>query len=68
MAKYSLIGVDGNAYAVMGYTARALKKEGLGREVKTMYDQATCGDYRNLLMTCSYYLDKANKAAEQGEW
>ena len=28
MEKYTLVGVDGNAFAIMGYTANALKREG----------------------------------------
>lgn len=27
--KYSLVGIDGNAFAVMGYVQRALRNEGL---------------------------------------
>ena len=66
--KYSLIGVDGNAFAVMGYTARALKREGLRDKVDPMYKEATSGDYSNLLCVCMEYIDMANKAAEDDEW
>lgn len=67
MAKYDLVGVDGNAFAVMGYTARALKNEGLGNLVSEMQNRATSGDYNNLLCVCMDYLDKANeKAIETG--
>lgn len=27
MEKYTLIGVDGNAFAIMGYVSRAMKRE-----------------------------------------
>lgn len=64
MAKYSLVGVDGNAYAVMGYTARALRNEGLGNKVKEMQDKAMSGDYNNLLAVCCEYVEKANDAAK----
>lgn len=64
MAKYSLVGVDGNAYAVMGYTAMALRREGLVDMVDEMHDRATAGDYDNLLRVCMEYVDKANEAAE----
>lgn len=56
MAKYSLVGQDGNAYALMGYTARALKREGLR-------DKATSGDYYNLIAVCDDYVGMANEAA-----
>ena len=61
--KYSLVGIDGNAFSVMGYTARALKREGLRDKVDEMYSKATKGDYDNLLMVCMEYIDMANEAA-----
>lgn len=67
MAKYDLVGVDGNAYCIMGYTARALKREGLRDQVDKMYKEATSGDYNNLLMVCMEYIDKANEAAGDTE-
>ena len=67
MEKYSLIGVDGNAFAVMGYTARALKREGLHDLVDMMHKEAKSGDYNNLLVVCMNYIDKANEAAEAKE-
>jgi len=67
MAKYTLIGVDGNAFAIMGYTSRALKREGLADKVQEMHDRATSGDYCNLIAVCDEYVDMANeKAYENG--
>ena len=62
MAKFTLVGVDGNAFAVMGYTANALRRAGLKDEVKTMQDKAMSSDYDNLLRVCVEYVDKANEA------
>lgn len=59
--KYDLIRVDGNAFALMGYTARALKNEGKAELVQKMYEEATSGDYNNLIMVCSKYIDIANE-------
>ena len=64
--KYNLVGVDGNAYAVMGYTSRALKNEGLPNLVSEMQEKAMSGDYNNLLCVCMEYLDIANLKAECG--
>ena len=65
--KYSLVGVDGNAYAIMGYTAKALRMEGLGDLKDEMYKEATSGDYNHLIVVCMEYIDKANeKAVENG--
>jgi hypothetical protein len=57
---YTLVGVDGNAYAVMGYTARALKRTGHRDLVEQMHKEATAGDYDNLLAVCMKYIDIAN--------
>jgi len=63
--KYDLVGVDGNAFSVMGHTSRALKREGLRDLVDEMREKAMSGDYDNLLRVCMEYIDKANAAAEE---
>lgn len=65
--KYDLVGVDGNAWAVMGYVGRALKNEGLGNLVDEYQKKAMSGDYDNLLRVSLEYLDKANEAASDVE-
>lgn len=67
LPKYDLVGQDGNAFALMGYTANALKKEGLGDLVKEMQTRATSGDYYNLIAVCDEYVQKANEAAGEEE-
>lgn len=57
---YQLVGVDGNAFAVMGYTARALKRTGHADLVDAMFKEATVGDYNNLIVVCQKYIDIAN--------
>lgn len=67
MAKYNLVGQDGNAFVLMGYTANALKREGLSDQIKEMQDKAMSGDYSNLVCVCADYVEKANaKAVENG--
>ena len=61
--KYTLVGVDGNAYSVMGYTANALRREGLKDRIQEMYADATSSDYNHLLVVCMKYVDMANAAA-----
>ena len=61
---YSLVGVDGNAYALMGYTQRAMKENGFDKaDIDKMLKDATSGDYNNLICVCMDYIDKANEAA-----
>lgn len=67
MAKYDLVGVDGNAFALMGYTARALKNEGLRDKVEEMQSKAMASDYYHLIAVCDEYIEMANdKARENG--
>ena len=62
--KYSLIGVDGNAYALMGYTRRAMLDTGFSKaDVDVMIKEATSGDYNNLICVCDGYIDKCNERA-----
>lgn len=61
--KYSLVGQDGNAFALMGYTARCMKECGLRTEVKEMQDKAMSGDYNNLIAVCNDYVQKCNEIA-----
>lgn len=69
MGKYDLVGVDGNAHAIMGYTARALKREGLGNLADEMYKKAmSSGGYWNLIAVCDEYVQIANKRAEENGW
>lgn len=62
MKAYSLIGVDGNAYSIMGYTARAMKDAGCSKEeVDKMHEEAMSGDYSNLICVCDNWIDKVNE-------
>lgn len=62
---YSLIGVDGNAYAVMAYVADAMKAEGKSNaEVDEYYKKAQSGDYKNLLSVSMSMCAELNKLKE----
>jgi hypothetical protein len=59
--KYDLVGVDGNAYSVMGYVVRAMRNEHLSIEEQNNYKtQAMSGDYDNLLIESVKMIDKLN--------
>jgi len=60
--KYSLAGVDGNAFSVMGYVKNAMRKEGKNtEETKTYSRKAMSGNYDNLLMVSQNALEELNK-------
>lgn len=65
MERYTLVGVDGNAFSIMGYTRKALRREGLEAYVDEMMGKAMFGDYENLIRVCMEYLELANKEAEK---
>jgi hypothetical protein len=45
-----LLGHDGNAFAILGACKRAARKSGLtDEEIARFYDEATAGDYDDLL-------------------
>ena len=59
---YSLVGVNGNAYALMGYTQRAMKENGFSEiDIKKMIADATSDDYDNLIRVCDSWIEKVNK-------
>jgi hypothetical protein len=52
-----LVGTDGNAFAIMGKVARALRQAGKPELVKRYMDEATSGDYDHLLQVTMKYVD-----------
>lgn len=59
-----LIGVDGNAFLIMGFVTGVLRRASASREFIAAYQaEATSGDYQHLLATSIAYLD-----ADSGEW
>ena len=52
-----LSGEDGNAFAIIGRVSKALRRGGVEPdEVKKFQDEATSGDYDNLLQTCQKWV------------
>lgn len=59
--KYSLIGVDGNAYAILGYVSSAMKKEGYTKQQINEYEERAKGDsYENLICVSLEMIDELN--------
>lgn len=62
MKAYTLVGVDGNAYAIMGYVRIAMRRAGMSREDIDAYTKdATSSDYYHLLVVSSEMIDKVNE-------
>lgn len=52
-----LTGKDGNAFAIMGAVTQALKRGGRRDLVDKFTEEATSGDYDNLLQTAMKYVE-----------
>lgn len=62
MAKYNLVGIDSNAYSIMGYVRDAMKDEGKSKsEIASYIENATSGDYNNLLVVSMDMIDELNQ-------
>jgi len=56
--KLKLVGEDGNAFAIIGRARNAARKAGWSKEqIEKMQNQATSGDYNNLLQTMMEFFD-----------
>jgi len=56
--KVKLVGEDGNAFAILGRVRRAMKDAGWNKEaIEQFTNEATSGDYNNLLQTVMKYCD-----------
>ena len=59
--EYCLIGVDGNAFSVMGYVTKAMRKENKTKEeIDTYIDLAMRTDYNNLLRVSQDMVEELN--------
>ena len=67
---YSLIGIDGNAFSVMGYVVNAMKQCGYSRDAIQCYrDEAMSSDYDHLLSASIMMIENCNKLGgfEEGQ-
>ena len=60
--KFTLVGVDGNAFSVMGYVKRCMRECGCSAEEQKAYTtDAMSNDYNHLLCVSMNMLDKLNE-------
>ena len=66
--KYDLVGVDGNAFAVMAYVLKAMKECKMSKEEQSDYQtKAMSGDYNNLLAISVEMIDKCNEIYDSSD-
>ncbi len=52
-----LVGLDGNAFSILGRAQSVLKKNGRQDLVETFMHEVMSGDYNDLLRTCMKYFN-----------
>lgn len=63
---YSLVGIDGNAYSLMGYTQDAMAEQGFSKEeIDAFLRDAQSSDYNHLIATCYEKVRECNERAER---
>ena len=66
--KYDLVGVDGNAFSVMGYVLKAMRECKMSKEEQSDYQtKAMSGDYDNLLAVSVEMIDICNEICGSNE-
>lgn len=59
--KYTLVGVDGNAFCIMGYVRNAMSESGFSRdEISEYTEDAMSSDYNHLIAVSVDMIDKCN--------
>ncbi len=58
--KYKLVGINGNAFYIMGYVRNALRESGHRDKIDEYIKKAMSGNYTNLLAVSQEYIDIAN--------
>jgi len=59
---YDLVGIDGNAYSVMGYVSSCMKAEKkTNEEINNYRKEAMSGDYNNLLVVSIDMIESLNE-------
>ena len=65
MQRFDLVGVDGNAFNIMGYVVNAMRNTGFTKEqIKDYQDEAMSSDYDNLLAVSVQRIDDCNEKLE----
>lgn len=65
MKAYTLVGVDGNAFAIMGYVRSAMKSAKMtSQDIDAYTKDATSSDYDHLLVVSCKMIDKVNEVLD----
>lgn len=63
--KYDLVGIDGNAFCIMGYVMKAMKECKFSKTDRdAYYKDATSSNYDHLLYVSVEMINKCNEIAD----
>lgn len=66
MKPFDLVGVDGNAFSVMGYVSNAMRRSGFTSKERNEYlADAQSDDYNHLLAVSVDMVEKVNEKLRQ---
>lgn len=69
MKAYTLVGVDGNAFSIMGYVRSAMKSAQMtSQDIDAYTKDATSSDYNHLLVVSCEMIDKVNEVLGLNEY
>lgn len=65
MKAYTLVGVDGNAFSIMGYVRSAMKRAKMtSQDIDAYTKDATSSDYNHFLVVSCEMIDKVNEVLD----
>lgn len=69
MKAYTLVGVGGNAYSIMGYVRSAMKRAQMtSQDIDAYTKDAKSSDYNHLLVVSCEMIDKVNEVLGLNEY
>lgn len=69
MKAYTLVGVDGNAFSIMGYVRSAMKSAKMtSQDIDAYTKDAKSSDYNHLLVVSCEMIDKVNEVLGLNEY
>ena len=69
MKAYTLVGVDGNAFSIMGYVRSAMKSAKMtSQDIDAYTKDARSSDYNHLLAVSCKMIDKVNEVLGLNEY
>lgn len=67
-ARFSMVGINGNAYAILGGWSRAARRDGWkDGEIQAVLDEAKSDDYNHLLRTIIKHSEGAMDERDDGD-